>query len=163
MSHVTCEWVMTHVWMIFIRMHKFCIQPIYIWISHVTYEWVMTHVWMKHGTNEWYLHVCTSCVWNHLAVSLSQTHAHTHSLSLPHSLSLSLARALCLSCCLPPSRMLALSLSLPLIFFPPLSSPPPSVSVLAQDVFLFFGINSPRTKYFPTFFYGYKKLQMCHW
>ena len=60
MSHVTYEWVMSH-------MNESCL----IWMDHVTYEWVMSHmnesrhIWMSHVTYEWIMsHMKDSChIW----------------------------------------------------------------------------------------------------
>jgi len=95
---------------------------------------------------------------------LSLTNTRTHTLSFSPSLSLALSRARSLSLLLSSSLSHARSLSLfaSHSLSPSLFNPPLCVCTRAGR-FLFFGINSPRTKYFPTFFYGYKKLQMCHW
>jgi len=60
MSHVTYEWVMSH-------MNESC----HIWMSHITYEWVMSHmnkschIWIRHDTYEWVMsHTNESChIW----------------------------------------------------------------------------------------------------
>jgi len=62
MSHVTCEWVMSHV-------NESC----HMWMSHVTCEWVMSymnesrHIWMSHVTYGWVMsHMYESC---HVCIS----------------------------------------------------------------------------------------------
>jgi len=84
MSHVTYEWVMSH-------MNESC----HIWMSHVTYEWVMSHVnqsyhewmyhaiyasyhiWMSHVTYEWVIsHMHESChIWiSHVTYEWDMSH-----------------------------------------------------------------------------------------
>jgi len=78
MSHVTYEWVMSHVngscyihagFARHLSLHvKYVQESWHVCMSHVTYEWVMSrmnescHVWMSHVTYEWVMsHTCRIC------------------------------------------------------------------------------------------------------
>jgi len=85
MSHVTCEWVVSHVEMLRrdITLHRVCLrhfspewvlshlnESCHIWMSHVTYEWVMPHLheschkWMSHVACEWVMsHMQLVCIY----------------------------------------------------------------------------------------------------
>ena len=138
-------------------------QVVYETTSHLDES---CHMCMSHDTRMNNIYTCAQVVYETTSPSLSPKHTHTHTLCLSLTLSRSLSRALSVSLALflplACARSLSLCLSFSFSLFPSLSSPHPPVSLLAQDAFCFFGINSPRTNYFFTFFYGYKKLQMCH-
>jgi len=94
MSHVTHEWVMSHIgeschiWLshvpyewVMSRMSESC----HISVSHVTYQWVMSHMseschtWVSHVTYEWVMsHMNESChIWVSHVTHETPTHMHT--------------------------------------------------------------------------------------
>jgi len=73
MSHVTCEWVMAHMWM-----------------SHGIYEWVMAHMWISHGTckSRWWGQThktMTECSQRSKSTLNRRWHTHTHTYTHTHT------------------------------------------------------------------------------
>jgi len=106
-SCLTCEGVMSHIWMShFIYMNESCHTyervMSHIWMSHVThmneschtYGWVTSHIWMSHVTHinetchtpEWVM----SHVWrSHVTHTNELCHTHTQMTHITHMIWLS--------------------------------------------------------------------------
>ena len=72
MSHVTHEWVISH-------MNETC----HTWMSHVTHEWFMSH--MNESCHTWMSHVTHECVMSHMNESCHTWMSHvTHECVMSH-------------------------------------------------------------------------------